>query len=357
MLKRSAAVICVTCVFIAIATRGLSQTDGERISPEDLAAIQTTVERLLVAVNDRDAKAVYALTVPSFDARGENMWFDRDGQSRFGRSNASLYKGVEIAALVRGARLITNDVALAEGFFRTTRWLAGDDPAGSLMVTLVKRDGKWLAANARFASYRFSDGSTIMVKPVAPHSAAGSEGWIGLFDGSSLEAFTGPAGEPVSGCWRIDQGLLTLDPQPGLPNRSIRTKDTFGSFELRFDWKVAAKANSGVKYRLFYLHRSDASGHEYQLADDAGDPGAIQNATERSGALYNQIAPSKPAVRPAGEWNSSAIIVRGRHCEHWLNGEKVVEYETNSGPLVGPLVFQNHQSQAWFRDVKIRRLD
>jgi hypothetical protein len=40
-----------------------------------------------------------------------------------------------------------------------------------------------------------------------------------------------------------------------------------------------------------------------------------------------------------------------------LNGEKVVEYESNSGPLEGPLVFQNHQTRAWFRNVTIRRLD
>jgi hypothetical protein len=253
--------------------------------------------------------------------------------------------------------MIASDVALAEGFFRTIQWPGGIDPAGSLMVVMVKQDGRWLAAAARFGLYRFSDGSTFPVKPAEARRAAGKDGWIRLFDGKSLDAFTGTGDDPVSGCWKVEDGLLTIDPGSGAPNRGIRTKDTFRSFELRFDWKVPPKGNSGVKYRLFYLHRGDAAGHEYQLADDAGDPGAVRNAAERSGSLYNQIPPSKSVVKPAGEWNSSAIIVRGHRCEHWLNGEKVVEYETNSRPLDGPLVFQNHQTRAWFRNVLVRRLD
>ena len=347
-------------VFLATGITAFAQAGLTPIPAEDLGAIQSAVERLVTAVNNRDAKAVDSLTLPSFDARGEGIWLDRAGRPRFGPAGGGTddrYRGVEIAALVRGARLITSDVALAEGFFRTTGTPAGADAAGALMVTLVKREGRWLAATARFGAFRFSDASTFMVKPAETRAAAEADGWIRLFDGTSLDAFTGPASEPLSNCWRVENGLLTLDPGTGAPDRGIRTKDTFRSFELRFDWKLEPKGNSGVKYRLFYLVRGDAAGHEYQIADDAGDPGAIRSAAERSGALYNQIAPSKSSVRPAGEWNSSAIIVRGRHCEHWLNGEKVVEYETNSAPLEGPLVFQNHRTPAWFRNVIVRRLD
>ena len=325
---------------------------------EDLRAIQEAVERLVVAANKRDAKGVEAVTLPSFDVRAEGVWINREGQPRFGPPRTDdRYAGVEVAALVRGGRLITEDVALAEGFFRTINWPGGTDAAGAVSVTMVRREGKWLAAAARFGAYRFTERGTFPVKPADIHLLPGEDGWIRLFDGTSLDAFTGPGEEPLSKCWRIEDGLLTVDPDSGEPNRGIRTKDTFKSFELRFEWKLPPKGNSGLKYRVFYLSRGDAAGHEYQIADDAGDPGALRNAAEQAGALYNQIAPARPAARPAGEWNSSAIIVRGRRSEHWLNGEKVVEYETNSGPLEGPLVFQNHRTRAWFRNVQIRRLD
>jgi hypothetical protein len=335
----------------------MAQPESPPASVVDLIPIQDSVRRLVIAVNNRNTDGVKAVTLPTFDARSEFLWLNREGSSPFAptRRNDNL-QGVEVAALVRGGRLLTSDVALADGFFRTRGWRNGKDPAGAVSVTLVKQNGQWLVAAARFAAYRFS-GPVLEVTPATIHTSPGSDGWIVLLDGNSMEAFVSPGGDSVSPAWSIENGLLKLSPVSGVPNRGLRTKDTYKSFELRFDWRLPAKGNSGVKYRLFYLSQGDAAGHEYQLADDAGDPGAIRHPEERTGALYNQIAPSTPAGKPAGEWNSSVLIVRGRHCEHWLNGQKIVEYETESGPLESPLVIQNHGTGAWFRNMKIRRLD
>jgi len=32
-------------------------------------------------------------------------------------------------------------------------------------------------------------------------------------------------------------------------------------------------------------------------------------------------------LKPVGEWNSTRIIAKGAHVEHWLNGFKLLEYE------------------------------
>ncbi|HUS06495.1 MAG TPA: DUF1080 domain-containing protein, partial [Bryobacteraceae bacterium] len=298
-------------------------------SAGDQREIQDAVGRLVSAANTRDVEAVKAVTLPSFDARGEGWWFVRDGVDRFSDRTRESLNGVEVATLIRSSRLLAPNLAFADGFFRTIAW-PGGDLAGAVSVTLVKQDGKWLVGTARFGAYHFGDRTFLEVKPAPVQTAAGPDGWITLFDGSSLNAFASPAGGPVSESWSIQNGLLTLAPVRSSPSRGLRTKDTFKSFELQFEWKLPAKGNSGVKYRLFYLSGGDASGHEYQLADDQGDPGAIRYGVERSGALYNQIAPSGNVVKPVGEFNRSSLIVRGRHCEHWLNGEKVVEYETSS---------------------------
>jgi hypothetical protein len=38
--------------------------------------------------------------------------------------------------------------------------------------------------------------------------------------------------------------------------------------------------------------------------------------------------PSKRGVdKPSGEWNSTRIVVKGAHVEHWLNGVQIASYE------------------------------
>lgn len=321
---------------------------------EEQTQIQAAVSKLVSAINRRDFDAVRAATTPDFDAwvPGGGFW----NLARLKNGPPPANAKFEIAALVRILRMLTPDAAFGDGFFRTIN-LAGGESSGRLYVALVKKNGRWLVSLARFTPRRGTEPGYIPVEPAKEQTAPGADGWITLFDGASTAAFVRPSGaEFPSNSWVITPDKL-LKAVAGNQMSGFRTKDTFRSFEMRFSWKVPPKGNSGIKYRLYYMSAGDGAGHEYQLADDNGDPGAKEFPVERSGALYNQIAPSKSMVKPVGDWNESTIIVRGRHCEHWLNGEKVVEYETDSSPLESPILFQHHTTEAWFRDIRIRRLD
>jgi len=208
-------------------------------------------------------------------------------------------------------------------------------------------------------------------------------GWRLLFDGRTTNGWLEITGKPFpANCWSIENGSLKAMVRTD-GAQDIRTKDSFRSFDLQFDWKLPPGGNSGVKYLIQRVdewtnragRQARARGIEYQIADehhaDARDP------VRRAGSVYSAIAPN-PMIPPIlGSFNHSRILVRGGHIEHWLNGTKVVDTAidmpevqkvlrgnrtTKSGPDLplleeSPIAIQNHSSEAWFRNIKIRVLE
>ena len=123
--------------------------------------------------------------------------------------------------------------------------------------------------------------------------------------------------------WRVENGTLTKDGSVD----DIMTTDQFANFELALDWKIAKGGNAGIFYRGTEEYEHIYwSAPEYQLLDDANAPDGKSRLTSAA-AAYALYPPPAGIVKPAGEWNSTRILVNGAHVEHWLNGQKVVQYE------------------------------
>jgi hypothetical protein len=204
-------------------------------------------------------------------------------------------------------------------------------------------------------------------------------GWMLLFDGHTVDGWRGyKRADATEGRWKVEEGMLTLPPDNGRDThgqRDIISKDTFEQFELVFDWRIASGGNSGVKY--FVLEDLESAiGHEYQLIDDERHADAKVGPHRQTAAFYDVLPAADRPTKPAGEWNTTRIVVRGQTVEHWLNGKKVLQYELNSPALNaaiakskfksigrfgkrqnGHLLLQDHGDQVWFRNIKIRRLE
>jgi hypothetical protein len=217
-------------------------------------------------------------------------------------------------------------------------------------------------------------------------------GWRLLFDGKSLDQWRGLGRDHVpNGLWIVEDGLIRKvntgdvkklpDGRP-VEGGDLMTRETFEDFELSFEWKINKAGNSGLKYNvseemsLKYGSKYSALGFEYQLLDD-GDPiyrGKLK-LSQFSGSLYDLLPAKNITLKPIGEFNSSRILVNGKHVEHWLNGIKVVEYEFGSEELddaykvskfnkipgfhekrKAHIVLQNHNDESWFRNIKIREI-
>lgn len=207
----------------------------------------------------------------------------------------------------------------------------------------------------------------------APASAADAQDWRPLFDGRTTAGWRSFKGTAAPAGWQVVDGALTRVAQAG----DIVTEGEFGSFELELEWKIQPGGNSGV---FFHVVEDSAlqyvwqTGPEMQVLDNAGHADGRQPNTS-AGSNFALYAPARDVTRPAGEWNAARLVVRGDHVEHWLNGEKLLEYELGSAEWQarvaaskfaqmpryarvrrGHIALQDHGDPVAYRNIRIREL-
>ncbi len=154
-------------------------------------------------------------------------------------------------------------------------------------------------------------------------STRSAGGWR---DVQTLSAWRGYKSQDIPKGWKVVDGTITKEGEAD----DLVSREQYGDFEFSLDWMIAPKGNAGIFYRATeeYDHIY-WSGPEYQLLDDAEHADG-KNRLTSGGSAYGLYAPPVGVLHPAGQWNSTRILIRGNHVEHWLNDQKVVEYELKS---------------------------
>jgi len=200
--------------------------------------------------------------------------------------------------------------------------------------------------------------------------------WVSLMDPNLWRGFN-EASLPDN--WQFKDEVIECYGTGGDIGGDIITKERYDNFELYLEWKISKGGNSGIFYHVVEdsIYKAPyETGPEYQLLDDEGFPGTVED-WQASGANYamHVADKSKKVLRPIGEWNTSKIIFDKGTVEHWLNGEKIVSFnkysedwktKRNSGKWndfpdygksdSGHLGLQDHGAGVWFRKVKVRPL-
>ena len=171
------------------------------------------------------------------------------------------------------------------------------------------------------------------------------EGFASLIAGSDLAGWQDAA--TAAEHWKIENGELVNDGK----GTDLVTVKTYRNFELRLEWKIPAKGDSGV-----YL----PGGQQVQIwAKESGSGGFVFDHK------YT-VSPTVMADKPLGEWNAFVIKLVDSKVTVTLNGKVVMQdvpvekgFEPPLlGPVEGPLRLQKspHNVTTTFRNVFIREL-
>ena len=210
-----------------------------------------------------------------------------------------------------------------------------------------------------------------------------ADGWQLLFDGESLKGWKRFNHDTIGPLWSVKEGAILCDGEglgegSGEMGGSLVTTREFGNFELSLEYKLSPGGNSGILYHVIedskYKYDYE-TGPEFQLLDDGGWKGELREEQKAGGNYDMYAAAASKKVNPAGEWNTARIVYYDGHVEHWLNGQKVVEFEENSDDFktrydnskwkdypdwnkskTGAIALQDHGAPVYFRNIRIKEL-
>lgn len=211
-----------------------------------------------------------------------------------------------------------------------------------------------------------------------------TEGYTLLFNGKDFTGWHLYNSDTISG-WAIQDGCMVGLNLGGAEGTGMVTDKDYHNFQIKWDWKIEPGGNSGFLYHVvedpkYKMPFENAP--EYQIIDD--DNYEIISETgksgleewQKTGCNYAMHVPEHKKVNAPGQWNSSMLLYKDGYVEHWLNGEKILDFQEgtddwnqrrNSGKWeafpdygisnIGKLCLQDHGSRSYFKNIKIKVLD
>jgi len=187
------------------------------------------------------------------------------------------------------------------------------------------------------------------------------KGFSSLFNGTDLTGWKVNKGGKMA-VWGAENGILYVD---GSGGGWLLTEQEYGDFEVRLEYKLPLKGNSGVAIRTPPAGDPAYVGMEIQLIDDENWKGL--RPEQFTGSIYDVVAPSKHVNKPIGEWNKMRIIVKGRKIIVVNNKNKIIDAnlddhkaraDKHPGLLreKGHIGLQSHDGRVEFRNIYVKGL-
>jgi hypothetical protein len=192
-------------------------------------------------------------------------------------------------------------------------------------------------------------GGALMLTQYSRNAAAQADGgWTVLFDGKNLDNWS-PIG---TANWKLQDGLLVADNGNGF----MVSKNDYADFDLRVEFWIEAKTNSGVFIRC--TNPGDVTGksaYEVNIWDTRPEQKYGTGAIVDVGAV-------DPMPHAADKWNNYEVIAKGDTFTVILNGQKTVDNAKSDKFAKGRIALQHgkgvtdESGVVKFRKVEIKPL-
>ena len=197
------------------------------------------------------------------------------------------------------------------------------------------------------------------------------DGWQLLFDGRTTKGWISINKERLPER-HVQSG--SLNPHPC--DYMLVYESPLENYVLSLDFKISPRCNSGVFVRTMPLERQAGRDVGYNGIEIAIDDSKTATYYD-TGAFYDLVKPKKNAMRPVGEWNHMVITSDRNRMSVVLNGEPVSEIDLDKWtepnkrpdgsthkfdvaykkhPRKGYIGLQDHGSDCWYRNVKLKPL-
>ena len=202
-------------------------------------------------------------------------------------------------------------------------------------------------------------------KPYVLTDEEQKEGFKILFDGTALHEWVGNKTSYI-----IEDGNIAVYPKRG-GNGNLYTKDEYGDFIYRFEFKLTPGANNGIGIRAPLTGDGAYEGMEIQVLDNEADIYKDLKPYQYHGSVYGIIPAKRGYLKPVGEWNEEEIYIKGSKIRVTLNGTVILDGDiaeaSKNGTAdhrdhpglkrtTGHIGFLGHGDTLFFRNIRIKDL-
>ncbi len=199
-----------------------------------------------------------------------------------------------------------------------------------------------------------------------------ADGWQLLFDGATLAGWSTSDRKPSNR--PVEDGALNPHHSGGY---MLIYEKPQADFVLSLDFKISPGCNSGVFLRTWPLEPRPGKDVGYNGIEVAIDDTTTAGFHD-TGAIYDLVRPTANAMKPAGQWNHLTVTcdkslitvdLNGTRVSHMNLDEWTAKNKRPDGsehkfdvvykdhPRRGYIGLQDHGSDCWFKNIKLKPLD